>query len=131
MSMPLVSVVVAISGPDVHLQPVVEGIGKALTEAGYGCEFVFVLDGPYWRVEQELRRLESDWPLHIVQLQGGGLGESIACRRASPRRNGELHPQRAAVPAARTERLTKVVARRSRPAPTASPPGGTRASIRG
>ena len=89
MSMPLVSVVVAISGPDVHLQPVVEGIGKALTEAGYGCEFVFVLDGPYWRVEQELRRLESDWPLHIVQLQGGGLGESIALSAGVAKSHGE------------------------------------------
>ena len=88
MSGPLVSVVVAISAPEANPRPVVEGIGKALTDAGYGCEFVFVLDGPYGRVEQELRRLESRWPLHIVQLQGGGLGESIALSAGVAKANG-------------------------------------------
>ena len=49
MSGPLVSVVVAISAPEANPRPVVEGIGKALTDAGYGCEFVFVLDSYAFR----------------------------------------------------------------------------------
>ncbi len=89
MSGPLVSVVVAVSHPEVHPGSVVQGIGKALTEAGYGCEFVFVLDGPYGRVEQELRQLEIGWPLQIVQLQGGGLGESIALSAGVAKARGE------------------------------------------
>ena len=75
---PLVSVVVAISGPEANVRPLVEGIGSALLRGGYACEFVFVLDGPLGRVEMALRELEGDWQLRIVQLQGGGLGESIA-----------------------------------------------------
>lgn len=88
MSAPLVSVVVAIDAPEVDPQPVVEQLGRALTDAGYPCEFVFVLDGPYGRVEQVLRRLESRWPVHIVQLQGGGLGESIALSAGVARAQG-------------------------------------------
>ena len=72
---PLVSVVVAVSGPEANPAPVVEGIGPALLRAGYRCEFVFVLDGPAGRVEAQLRELQEQWQLRIVQLQGGGLGE--------------------------------------------------------
>jgi FemAB-related protein (PEP-CTERM system-associated) len=89
MTAPLVSIVVAISAPEAQLRPIVDGIGKALTGAGYGCEFVFVLDGPYGRIEQELRRLESAFPLHIVQLQGGGLGESIALSAGVAKARGD------------------------------------------
>lgn len=89
MSAPLVSIVVAIAGPEAHPRPVVEGLGRALTDAGYGCEFVFVLDGPYGRVEQELRQIPPTWPLHIVQLQGGGLGESIALSAGVAKARGE------------------------------------------
>ena len=89
MSAPLVSVVVAISGPEANPGPVVEGIGKALVEAGYGCEFVFVLDGPAARFERELRDLAMTWPLRIVQLEGGGLGESIALSAGVAKAKGE------------------------------------------
>ncbi|MBM4060018.1 MAG: FemAB family PEP-CTERM system-associated protein [Planctomycetes bacterium] len=89
MSAPLVSVVVAVGGPDVQPRPVVEGLGVALGDAGYGVEFVFVLDGPCGRVEQELRQLPSRWPLHVVQLQGGGLGESIALSAGVARAKGD------------------------------------------
>ncbi len=78
MTAPLVSVVIAVSGPEADPRGVVEGFGAALTHAGYGIEFVFVLDGPSGRIEQELRDLARQWPLRIVQLQGGGLGEPIA-----------------------------------------------------
>jgi len=89
MSGPLISVVVAISGPDANPGPVVEGIGKALIEAGYGCEFVFVLDGPSVRFEHELRDLATSWSLRIVQLEGGGLGESIALSAGVAKAKGE------------------------------------------
>ncbi|MBL8723543.1 MAG: FemAB family PEP-CTERM system-associated protein [Planctomycetes bacterium] len=88
MSAPLVSVVVAIDAPDVDPQPLIQPLGQALANAGYPCEFVFVLDGPYGRVEQSLRRLEARWPVHIVQLQGGGLGESIALSAGVARAEG-------------------------------------------
>ncbi len=77
-SRPLVSVVIAISGPEVDVRHLVEGFGEALLRGGYACEFVFVLDGPLARVEMALRELEAAWQVRIVQLQGGGLGESIA-----------------------------------------------------
>ncbi len=89
MSAPLVSVVVAIAGPEAQPRPIVEGIGKALIEAGYGCEFVFVLDGPAVRYEQELRDLATQWTLRIVQLEGGGLGESIALSAGVAKAKGE------------------------------------------
>jgi FemAB-related protein (PEP-CTERM system-associated) len=89
MNAPLISVVVAISGPEAHPRPVVEQIGRALGEAGYRCEFVFVLDGPYGRVEQELKQVPAVWPLHVVQLQGGGLGESIALSAGVARAQGD------------------------------------------
>jgi FemAB-related protein (PEP-CTERM system-associated) len=85
-----VSVVVAIAGPEAQPRPVVDGFGKALTAAGYGCEFVFVLDGPGGRYEQELRELGSRWTLRIVQLEGGGLGESIALSAGVAKAHGDL-----------------------------------------
>ncbi len=88
MSAPLVSVVVAIDAPDVEAHPLIQPLGQALSDAGYPCEFVFVLDGPYGRVEQSLRRFEARWPVHIVQLQGGGLGESIALSAGVARAQG-------------------------------------------
>ncbi|MBL8749399.1 MAG: FemAB family PEP-CTERM system-associated protein [Planctomycetes bacterium] len=88
MSGPLVSVVVAISGPEAQPREVVEGIGAALTTAGYACEFVFVLDGPAPRSDEELRELATSWPVRIVQLEGGGLGESIALSAGVARATG-------------------------------------------
>jgi len=89
MTAPLVSVVVAISGPEANPRPIVEGIGPALAAAGYRCEYVFVLDGPAVRLEQELRQIESPFPLRIVQLQGGGLGESIALSAGVAKAEGD------------------------------------------
>lgn len=87
---PLVSVVVAISGPDAHPGPVAAGIGAALRAAGYRCEFVFVLDGPAGPVEQEIRDLQCGWPVKVVQLQGGGLGESIALSAGVAKCSGQF-----------------------------------------
>jgi hypothetical protein len=89
MTAPLVSVVVAISAPDTKPEPVIHGIGKALARAGYACEFVFVLDGAYPRLDQQLRAIASEWPLRIVQLQGGGLGESIALSAGVAKASGQ------------------------------------------
>ncbi len=89
MNGPLISVVVAISGPEAHPREVVEGIGPALVTAGYQCEFVFVLDGPAVRFGEELRDLAARWTLRIVQLEGGGLGESIALSAGVAKAQGE------------------------------------------
>lgn len=78
MQAPLVSVVVAISSPEAHPRTVAEGVDRALRAAGYRCEFVFVLDGPAGPLEKEVRELNLASEVRIVQLQGGGLGESIA-----------------------------------------------------
>ncbi len=88
--MPLVSVVVAIGGPEAHPAPVAEGVSRALRQAGYGCELVFVLDGPAGPLEQEIRALDCGCPVHIVQLQGGGLGESIALSAGVARASGQF-----------------------------------------
>ncbi len=90
MSAPLVSVVVAIAGPEGQPRAVVDAFGKALVAGGYGCEFVVVLDGPGIRFEEELREVGSRWPLRIVQLEGGGLGESIALSAGVARATGDL-----------------------------------------
>jgi FemAB-related protein (PEP-CTERM system-associated) len=87
---PLVSVVVAIAGPEGQPREVIDAFGKALVAGGYGCEFVVVLDGPGTRFEAALRELAARWPLRIVQLEGGGLGESIALSAGVAKANGEL-----------------------------------------
>ena len=91
MTAPHVSVVVAFTGVDIDAHPhsIVEEIGRALSDAGHSHEFVFVLDGPVGRVKQELRELQSDQPMTIVQLQGGGLGESIALSAGVARAHGD------------------------------------------
>jgi FemAB-related protein (PEP-CTERM system-associated) len=89
MNGPLISVVVAISGPEAHPREVVDGIGTALLAAGYRCEFVFVLDGPAGRFAEELRDLGARWTMRIVQLEGGGLGESIALSAGVAKAQGE------------------------------------------
>ncbi|MCA8951274.1 MAG: FemAB family PEP-CTERM system-associated protein [Planctomycetes bacterium] len=88
---PHVSVVVAFSTSDVDAEPrtIVEQIGCALDDAGQAHEFVFVLDGPVGRVEHELRELETEHPVTVVQLQGGGLGESIALSAGVKRARGD------------------------------------------
>jgi FemAB-related protein (PEP-CTERM system-associated) len=90
MTAPLVSVVVAIAGPEGQPRVVVDAFGKALVDGGYRCEFVVVLDGPATRFEAELREVGSRWPVRIVQLEGGGLGESIALSAGVAKSTGEL-----------------------------------------
>ena len=72
----LVSVILAINEAEAHPREVIEGFGKALHDAGYASEFVIVLDGPVGRFEEELRELGKRWEVHVVALEGGGLGES-------------------------------------------------------
>jgi FemAB-related protein (PEP-CTERM system-associated) len=90
VSAPLVSVVVAIAGPEGQPQKVVDAFGKALVDGGYRCEFIVVLDGPGTRFEAELRDVAARWDLRIVQLEGGGLGESIALSAGVAKATGEL-----------------------------------------
>lgn len=90
MSAPLVSVVMAIAGPDAHPSTVVDEFGRALVGGGYRCEFIVVLDGPAGRYEHELRDLGTRWPVRIVQLEGGGLGESIALSAGVAKAEGDL-----------------------------------------
>ncbi|MBL8754962.1 MAG: FemAB family PEP-CTERM system-associated protein [Planctomycetes bacterium] len=87
---PLVSVVVAIASPEGQPRVVVDAFGKALVDGGYRCEFVVVLDGPGTRFEQELREVSARWPLRIVRLEGGGLGESIALSAGVAKATGDL-----------------------------------------
>lgn len=107
---PLVSVVVAISGPEANVRPLVEGIGSALLRGGYDCEFVFVLDGPLARVEVALRELEATWTLRIVQLQGGGLGESIALSAGVAKASGTYILNLPQYLQVEPEEVTKVIA---------------------
>lgn len=107
---PLVSVVVGVSVPEANPRSVVEGIGPALLRAGYRCEFVFVLDGPMVRVETALRELEHQWPLRIVQLQGGGLGESIALSAGVAKANGDYILNVPPYLQLEPEEVTKVIA---------------------
>ncbi|GAB4162137.1 MAG: hypothetical protein Fur0037_28510 [Planctomycetota bacterium] len=78
MSAPAVSVVVAVSDRDAHPRKLADETAAALRAAGYSCEFVFVLDGPLAPLEREIESIECGFPVRIVRLQGGGLGESIA-----------------------------------------------------
>jgi FemAB-related protein (PEP-CTERM system-associated) len=90
VSAPQVSVVIAVAGPDAQPRTVVDGFGKALRTAGYDCEFVVVLDGPSSRYDDELRDLATRWPLRLVPLEGGGLGESIALSAGVAKAKGEI-----------------------------------------
>jgi FemAB-related protein (PEP-CTERM system-associated) len=86
----LVSVILAINESEAHPREVVEGFGASLHEAGYDCEFVIVLDGPVGRFEEELRELGKEWEVHVVALEGGGLGESIALSAGVAKARGDL-----------------------------------------
>ena len=86
----LVSVILAINESEAHPREVVEGFGQALHEAGYASEFVIVLDGPVGRFEDELRDLAKLWEVHVVALEGGGLGESIALSAGVAKARGDL-----------------------------------------
>jgi|GEM_PF-76092 len=87
---PLVSVVIAVTEAGADPREVVEGFGAALNAGGYASEFVIVLDGPVGRYEHELRELGEQWNLHVVALEGGGLGESIALSAGVAKASGDL-----------------------------------------
>ena len=87
---PLVSVVVALTGPEGQPGAVIDAFGRALLGGGYRCEFVVVLDGPATRFEAELHDAAARWPLRIVRLEGGGLGESIALSAGVAKVTGDL-----------------------------------------
>jgi FemAB-related protein (PEP-CTERM system-associated) len=87
---PVVSVVIAVTGGDANPRTVIEGFGGALEAAGYASEFVIVLDGPLGRFDEELRELASAWTVHVVALEGGGLGESIALSAGVAKATGDL-----------------------------------------
>ena len=112
MSVPNVSVVVAFSSSDVEAQPrtIVEQVGRALAAVGHSFEFVYVLDGPQPRIEQELRELDAGCPVHIVQLQGGGLGESTALSAGVARASGDYILNLPAYLQMEPDDLTKVLA---------------------
>jgi len=106
----LVSVVVAITSSEAHPSKVATGLSKALRAGGYGCEFVFVLDGPVGRVEQEIQALDCGCPVKIVRLQGGGLGESIALSAGVARAAGRYIVNVPPYLQMEPEEVTKVVA---------------------
>jgi hypothetical protein len=81
VSAPLVSVIVALAGPEGRPREVIDAVGRSLTAGGYACEFVVVIDGPGHRFDGDLRDVAARWPVRVVQLEGGGLGESSTCRR--------------------------------------------------
>ncbi|HEB53942.1 MAG TPA: FemAB family PEP-CTERM system-associated protein [bacterium] len=87
---PLVSVVLAITDNEAHPRKVIDGFGAALAQGGYRSEFVVVIDGPIHRFDDELAELATRWTVHIVSLEGGGLGESIALSAGVGRAQGEL-----------------------------------------
>jgi len=90
VSSPLVSVVIAIAGPEGHPRDVIDAYGQSLHSGGYRCEFIVVLDGPTPRFDEELRDAASRWTVRVVQLEGGGLGESIALSAGVAKAHGEL-----------------------------------------
>ena len=90
MSAPLVSVIVALAGPEGRPREVIDAVGRSLTAGGYACEFVVVIDGPGHRFDGDLRDVAARWPVRVVQLEGGGLGESIALSAGVAKANGDL-----------------------------------------
>ncbi len=90
MTRPLVSVVAAFRSGEGQPRAIVEELGPALAAGGYDAEFVFVLDGPGGRLDQDLQAIGAQWPVRIVQLQGGGLGESIALSAGVAKTKGEF-----------------------------------------
>ena len=87
---PDVSIVVPITTTDVELDPLLSGYSAAMRQCGRSFEFVFVLDGVTGKVERELREQSASYPIKIVRLQGGGLGESIALSAGVDRSSGDF-----------------------------------------
>ncbi|MFN9274254.1 MAG: GNAT family N-acetyltransferase [Planctomycetota bacterium] len=90
MTAPLVSVIVAVSGPEGRPREVVDALASSLTNGGYACEFIVVIDGPGRWFDGELREVAVRWPVRVVQLEGGGLGESIALSAGVAKARGDL-----------------------------------------
>ncbi|MEM7205904.1 MAG: FemAB family XrtA/PEP-CTERM system-associated protein [Planctomycetota bacterium] len=86
----LVSLVIPVTSQDADVGELLRECSGSLERAGYRHEFVFVLDGVAGQVERELRANADRYPLKIVRLQGGGLGESIALSAGVDRAAGEM-----------------------------------------
>ncbi len=85
-----VSVVIPVTSPEIDVGKLVHAFSAPLRQAGYAYEFVFVLDSVTGRPEHELHALQSQFPVTIVRLQGGGLGESIALSAGVDRAKGSF-----------------------------------------
>ena len=85
-----VSVVIPVTTSHAEIEPILRGYGEALKQSGHSYEFVFVLDGISGSVEHELRKQIDSYPLKIVRLQGGGLGESVALSAGVHRSSGDM-----------------------------------------
>ncbi|MEE9126462.1 MAG: glycosyltransferase, partial [Planctomycetota bacterium] len=89
-SLPTVSVVIPVTSADVSLGELVAGYSQPLAAAGYPHEVVVVLDGVAGRYEAEILELARSYPLKMVALHGGGLGESVALSAGAEHAHGEL-----------------------------------------
>lgn len=85
-----VSVVIPVTSPDIDVGKLVHAFSAPLRQAGYAYEFVFVLDSVTGRPEHDLFALQNEFPVTIVRLQGGGLGESIALSAGVDRAKGSF-----------------------------------------
>ncbi len=85
-----VSIVIPVTSPEIDVGKLVHAFSAPLRQAGYAYEFVFVLDSVTGRPEHELLALQSQFPVTIVRLQGGGLGESIALSAGVDRAKGRF-----------------------------------------
>ena len=83
-----VSVVIPVTHADVEVGDLVRAYGAILRESGRVHEFVFVLDSVSGRPEHELLELQAEYPVTVVRLQGGGLGESISLSAGVGRAKG-------------------------------------------
>lgn len=87
---PDVSIVIPITSLNVELEALLRGYSAAMRQSGHAYEFVFVLDGISGQVERDLRAQSEHYPIKIVRLQGGGLGESVALSAGVDRSSGEF-----------------------------------------
>ena len=85
-----ISVVIPVTTAHAEIEPILRGYTAALEQSGHSFEFVFVLDGISGGVEHELKAQIDHYPLKIVRLQGGGLGESIALSAGVNRASGDF-----------------------------------------
>lgn len=85
-----ISIVIPVTTAHAEIEPILRGYTAALEQSGHSFEFVFVLDGISGGVEHELKAQIDHYPLKIVRLQGGGLGESIALSAGVNRAAGDF-----------------------------------------